>query len=696
MQAGEWDIRGQTVVIGKEVRELVVIARSIRHDWTSRITWEHTSLPPANVYWPARAATGEDGKSPGESGQIGDEGDQNPNAQMNGGADAVTEAPIVNMYVLDATGLLPPFDLHGQDGGPGGRGQDGGFGGNGARGIDADGNWVRGCRRGVGGGGNGGQGGAGGRGGKGGHGGKGGAITLLTSPESIATLKIATPSINVKGGAGGPGGPPGDPGGGGSGGPPGSADCEPWCLDHPEWHGKHGEFGAKGAAGGIGESGPAPLEDAIQILPITEEQWNRELNNPHILQLDPYEAEPRESVDITGKNFDPAVDQIVFDGEPVVGGSVISTTYAGFEVPNDAEGGYHPVWVRSDPNLVSAGGERRSNRVMLHVIPKLDIIHEFRWNEGDKRTLTGLAFKPGLQVLAQDASVTSPANFALPVGNVTRTSIEINIPKGPLGNLRGVRRIEVRNPDGGTNRDKFAVRIGDTIVVRCAAFAVVGSKPEFSTTRSAAEIANLFAEGAPNSISIPWRQARIAFKLVQPVQTIQLSDDLANMWPKGPDQAVENQRDLALYKDKGGVKSALNFYFFRDVEADTAFTHRGEGLIFVGDEGSSVLGPADFQWVVAHEAGHALCLRHVCVTNVEEHTDTLFGRPCRPEDASFLMFPHFDTSDDMSIPQAQIQEARIGATHFEDGKVVLSDPDPNLLKGAQARHCASEDETEVS
>lgn len=692
VEAGEWDIRGQTVVIGKEVRELVIIARSIKYDAKSRITRETRELPSANVFWPERAASGKDGSNPGESGQNGSDGDQDPNPLMNGGADAPTGAPVVNMYVLDATGGLPPIDLGGQDGGPGGLGQDGGFGGNGARGIDADGTWLGGCCRGVGGGGNGGRGGAGGRGGKGGSGGKGGAITLLTSPGSIMALSIAPPSIDVNGGAGGAGGPPGNPGGGGTGAPPGSADCEPWCDDHPEWHGKPGEFGALGVEGRAGDPGPKPLRDAIQILPITEEQWLRELNNPHILQLDPYEVQPEDLVEIKGKNFDPAVDRIYFDGRDA--GSVGSTTSAGFEVPEDAEGGYHPVVIKTNHLLSPIASRRISNRAMLHVIPKLDVINEYRWKEGDHITLTGLAFKsgPNLQVLAQDWSVKPPASYALPVGNTTRTTIEVSIPNGPLGSLRGVRRIEVRNPDGGTNRDKWAVRIGDTIVVRCAAFAVVGSKPEFSTTRSAAEIANLFAEGAPNSISIPWKQARIAFRLVQPVQTIQIPDHLSNMWPHGDDDVVEDQRDLALYKNNGGVKGALNFFFFRDVEDSTAYAHIGEGLIFVGDEGSNVLGPVDFQQVVAHEAGHALCLRHVCAKPGDKGP-TFFGRDCQPGDQSFLMFPFWNVSDDMSIPPGQIGEARIGATHFEDGKTSLLDPD--LSGAANGRHCSSEDTLEV-
>ena len=45
VMAGAWDILGQPFVIGSDVRELVIIAKSIMHDAISRITWEVPSLP---------------------------------------------------------------------------------------------------------------------------------------------------------------------------------------------------------------------------------------------------------------------------------------------------------------------------------------------------------------------------------------------------------------------------------------------------------------------------------------------------------------------------------------------------------------------------------------------------------------------------------------------------------------------------
>lgn len=300
---------------------------------------------------------------------------------------------------------------------------------------------------------------------------------------------------------------------------------------------------------------------------------------------------------------------------------------------------------------------------MLRVLPKLDeIAAGTRWVENQSVNLTGLAFRPGLQVLAEDRSVMPAASFALPVVGVTRTSINLQIPGGFLGALRGVRRIVVRNPDGGTSRDERVARISDTIVVRCCAFRVVGITPGVGTTRTAAEITNLFNEGAVNSISIPWAQARIVFRLVQPVATIAVADDIANIWPP-----LDNPTDTNVFNTAPGVLGALNFFFLRDVEVATAYAYFGGGPLFIGDEGGP-LAPVDFQQVVAHEIGHALCLRHQCDGSGLEPPGTFFDRNCEDGDEAFLMYPFWNTSDGMAIHAGQVDPARIGATNFEDGK----------------------------
>ncbi|MDQ3624803.1 MAG: hypothetical protein M3463_20360, partial [Verrucomicrobiota bacterium] len=143
--------------------------------------------------------------------------------------------------------------------------------------------------------------------------------------------------------------------------------------------------------------------------------------------------------------------------------------------------------------------------------------------------------------------------------------------------------------------------------------------------------------------------------------------------------------DLKLFGDHGGVAGALNFFFFRDVEGRTAYAHIGEGLIMVGDEGEQVLSSIDFQEVVAHEAGHAMCLRHFCAKTGEDAASTLLGRKCETGDRGNLMYPHWNVSNGMALVQAQIDAVRIAATHTEDGKISL------LAPFAPTNRCAAVD-----
>ncbi len=653
IMAGEWDIRDQTITIGKEVKELLVIARKINHNTNSKINWEQCPLSGPRTYWPQTANSASNGASPGARCGDGENGDPNPHPSRNGGTDATAEGPIVTMYILDATNNLPIIDLQGQKGGIGGIGQNGGNGGHGSQGEHADGTFFGGCCRDAGFGGN------GGNGGKGGTGGKGGAITILTTAQSITVLNASRPDINVNPGDGGDPGGPGNPGQGGNGGPAGTADCEPWCDDLPERKGNSGSVGAIGVEGLPGDPGPKVLEDAIQFLPITEEQWINNLNNPHILSVNPLEVEPGQTVQITGHNFNPTVDRVYFDGANIA--SVTNATQASFVVPLDAEGGLHPVVIR--PAEVT---NRRSNRVMLHVIPKLDVIPAgTRWEDNSSITLTGMAFQPGLQVIAEDRSVTPVQNFSIPVVGVTRTSINIQIPGGNLSGLNGVRRIVISNPSGGMSRDERIARIGSKIVIRCAAFRVVGTTPGVGTSRSEADIANLFNDAFPQNINIPWAAANISFKLSQPVQTITVSDNDANLWPSD-----DLSKDRAIYNNAPAVAGALNFFFLRDIDLSTAYSYFGGGPLFIADEGKQVLGSVDFQQVVAHEIGHSLCLRHVCDL-FGEGPGTFFNRACEEDDEAFLMYPSWDASNGMAILPGQIGPARIGATHFEVGKTAF-------------------------
>jgi hypothetical protein len=654
---GEWDIRGDQIIIGKDVRELLVIVKSIGYDAASSITWETPVLPVAHTYWPATAGNGGNGTSWGQDGERGQDGDPNPSAQNNGGPSAVTPAPIVTMYILDTTGNLPPIDLGGQDGGDGGLGQNGGNGGNGHEGLRAEGTFFGGCCRGVGFGGKGGKAGDGGRGGPGGKGGEGGKITLLTTPPGIIAMEAAPPAIDINPGEGGDGGPPGAVGSPGQGGPAGTADCEIYCDEHPERAGVVGDPGVPGQTGKKGGRGPGPVSDAFQIIPITEAEWNEAFNNPHIFELAPPVVEPGDYVTVHGANFDPDLDHVFFDGEDM--GNVFNTTDVVFQVPETAEGGYHPVVIRPPE-----ASKRRSNKAQLHVLPKFDSIPDnTRWNEGDEVTLTGLAFRSGCSVLAEDWSTDPVTSFTLPTDSVTRTEITLTIPNGPLMNLRGVRRILVRNPSGGTTLDERTARIGDTIIVSCAVFRAVGQTTGVTTAHSVSEIAALFTEGNTAGVGAPWGQARIAFVLAQPVKDITVPDADANVWPNG--EAGADSFDAALATEY--VPAALNFIFAKDVEESTAYAWYGGGPLAIGDEPGQVLSAGDLRHVVAHEIGHALCLAHVC--DIGDDADGgFFGRDCSAVDVPFLMHPNWGPSEEMILPPEQIDGARIGATHFETGK----------------------------
>jgi hypothetical protein len=204
------------------------------------------------------------------------------------------------------------------------------------------------------------------------------------------------------------------------------------------------------------------------------------------------------------------------------------------------------------------------------------------------------------------------------------------------------------------------VRISDTIVIPVAAFRVLGTTPGVGTNRSAADITSLFTETSPHSISVPWGTARISYQLVQPVGTINVADDNANIWP-GVDAT-----DQATLTGAPGVPGALNIFFVRDSQKGTAYAHFGGGPIFCGDNAGD-LSIEHLQAIAAHEVGHSLCLRHIC-DGRGEGPGTFFNRTCQGGDEAFLMYPFWDTQTGLGIPAAQVDAARIGATHLEEGK----------------------------
>lgn len=302
---------------------------------------------------------------------------------------------------------------------------------------------------------------------------------------------------------------------------------------------------------------------------------------------------------------------------------------------------------------------------MVQVLPKITGLSAGRWTEGRTVTIDGLAFRPGCQVFAEDWSATPHVLFNVPVTSVTRTQITLTIPAGPLGNLRGVRRIRVRNPDNGTSRGEWVARISDTIVVRVAAFRLVGSVTGTQTVRTAAEITELFTEGTPHSISVPWGQARISFELAQPVKDLMVDDTVANIFPMesgSPHPTWDKVLTATTF-----VPGALNILFARDVQSATAYAQFGGGPVVFGDEPGYTITAVDFQQIVAHEFGHALCLRHVC-NGGGEGPGTFFGRNCQTGDEAFLMYPFWNVSDSMTIDPGQVGPARSGASYVETGK----------------------------
>jgi hypothetical protein len=371
--------------------------------------------------------------------------------------------------------------------------------------------------------------------------------------------------------------------------------------------------------------------------------------------VQPLEVEPGEHVTISGDHFDPGSDHVFFDGVDV--GAVSGATGAAFDVPLTIEGGFHPVVVGT--------GTTKSNKVMLKVIPKITATTAGRWTEGRSVTIDGLAFRPGCQVVAEDWQATPHASFVLPVDAVSRTQIGLTIPGGPLGNLRGVRRLRVRNPDNGLSRDERVVRISDTIVVRVAAFRLVGSMTGTQTVRTAAEITDLFTEGTVRSIAVPWSAARISFQLAQPVTDLMVDDTIANVFPF-ESGATHPTWDKVLTATTF-VPGALNILFARDVAVNTAYAQFGGGPVVFGDEPGYTITATDLQQIVAHEFGHAMCLRHVC-NGGGDGPGTFFNRNCASGDETFLMYPFWDASDGMNLNAGECDIARRGASYVETGK----------------------------
>jgi hypothetical protein len=140
------------------------------------------------------------------------------------------------------------------------------------------------------------------------------------------------------------------------------------------------------------------------------------------------------------------------------------------------------------------------------------------------------------------------------------------------------------------------------------------------------------------------------------------------MWP---DSTRAQEAQFAT--DHGGLRGAINVYFFRDVEIGTAHAWFGSGPVFCGEEAGTPMSAVDFMQILAHEIGHALCLTHLCPNSGEAASDTFFNRACQDGDEAFLMYPYWDVSDSMQFPPGQVDQSRAAATRLETGKTNTPD-----------------------
>jgi hypothetical protein len=390
-------------------------------------------------------------------------------------------------------------------------------------------------------------------------------------------------------------------------------------------------------------------------------------------------VEPDEDVSLKGQNFHDD-DVVHFDDAILPNAIYASASQMWFTVPHQASGGPHYVRVGSaDPN------GRMSNKVVVTVRPKLLNLSPERWTEGLPVTLDGLAFQAGCQVLAVDKSQSGEPTYLLPTTFSSPTLLEVQIPPAPLGALRGVRRIYVRNPDLQRTTGEHVARIGEQRVLKVAAYRVRGYYPTIAPSRSLNDITMFFTNGAPVDIGGPWAQAKIVFTLVQPVTEIEVDDDLAFLFPRG-DQNAQKQLFASVQADPG----VLNYFFVRDVDTATAFAYLGGGPCFIGDNGDFPPSDEHLRRIIAHETGHALCLVHVCPNEEEKVADTLFQHDCTDDDLAFLMYPYWNTQTDVALTAGEIASAQTAASYFEQGKTTAVDP-AWLFGNASTPLCQSAD-----
>lgn len=447
------------IVIDKDIKQVIIFAPEIIVEAGSSMTWEQSALN--SDEWKGEDATDREGASDGDynpttetryskfrspDGLPGRNGGNSP-----GGPDG-HDAPFVSFWTLKIN-RFPILDLPGQDGGRGGRGGNGGKGGDGCKGLHSASNIFN-CMRGPGYGGDGGKGGKAGNGGKGGTGGDGGTVELNAPQDSILAVDQAGVIPNLPGGRGGLGGLPGTPGRGGDYGRQGSR--EGWCSTAFGAHERDGRKLDGGESGGQGPLGDEGSIGSIVKMPITEEEWNRQLGMPHILRFDDERKPPTKDVTVFGANFTNSA-RIYFDGQ------VVTTRFVGdsmliFTIPADTRPGLRLVTVQQD-------GET-SNTAELVVTPLITSIVPGSGIRGTRVTVRGHGFSDNARIRLDNETII-PESLTIRAGTGTNRYDEIvfDIPsptgrafEDPTGRIM---KVSVTNLDGEVSEPvDFHLRAG--------------------------------------------------------------------------------------------------------------------------------------------------------------------------------------------------------------------------------------------
>jgi hypothetical protein len=215
--------------------------------------------------------------------------------------------------------------------------------------------------------------------------------------------------------------------------------------------------------------------------------------------------------------------------------------------------------------------------------------------------------------------------------------------------------------------NEVVVRIGKQIIVKCAAFRLVGQTSGVTTSQTTAQITALFVEGGFNALTHWWGAADIVFRLVQSVRDVLIDDEIAECFPQDPVDDQEQEAAMtAVAAAAPFVPGAINLVFCNDVEAAVGFSRSGGGPAFLGEEGDELEPPTRLK-LAAHELGHTLCLTHACGDEgMPDCTELHLTRMMHPEVVD--EGPFGQQSSTAELTSSEIQLARRTATHFEGGK----------------------------